>query len=719
MLLLTPQESVASFYNNQDLSIDSVNLYTKEVKQLYQNKAYDSCILKGNIYISFLKKNIEYKSLPSLYLQIAKSKRKLRKYSGGKEASQHAVYWSYKSADSILIADSYTELARNFKALTVYDSAILNYQKALIIYQDKNDFIGESIVLNNLGSIHKIKGNFSKALEYYIKDLDLNRENDSERDMAIAYNNIGQIHSATHNYQLAISFYKRSEEIRRKLNDMYGLALVLSNIASAYSEQKNIDLALDNLYVALTIFEKHKSIYRTTETLLNISNILIQKGQFRDAEIFLNKANKKSQKFEIENLAARGNYLLGENYFHQQFYKKALPYLRAAKHYYNQEHYVVDRINTQKLLYKTYQELGWYKKAFKAHKLWSDLYIKMNATIQTKELAVLNQKYLNKEQLLKIDRLNKEQLLQEEKLIYQNRVNAALIFISLLAVVFIIFIYISLQKRKKSLKIIKEQHEEISVINNELTDSLKYAHKIQRSLNAIPAKAKDIFQDYFIFWKPLHEVSGDVFSVSVKNDIVFISLMDFTGHGAPAALLATLGVKVLNSIIDSGISSPEKILQELDIRMNNLFDDKHESSGMDAAIVTINLKTNFLEFAGARRPLFYIDESGQHYIKGTKRSISDKLSNHHHSYQKHIIPITSELKFYLYSDGYQDQFGGSKNKKFLEKNLRQLIVDNSFETFNLQKEKLEKTRSKWMQPKSNIQYKPTDDTLIIGFHFKV
>ncbi|AZQ60696.1 tetratricopeptide repeat protein [Flammeovirga pectinis] len=696
-----------------------MTLYTKEVKQLYQKKAYDSCILKSNFYISFLKKNIEYKSLPSLYLQIAKSKRKLREYNDGKEASAHALYWSFKSVDSIKIADSYTELARNFKALTVYDSAIYNYQKALLIYQNKDDYIGESIVLNNLGSIHKIKGEFTKALEYYIKDLDLNRKNNSERDMAIAYNNIGQIHNSTNNFNLAISFFKRSEEIRRKLNDMHGLALVINNIASAYSQQNKTDLALDNLYIALTIFEKHKSTYRTTETLLNISNILIQKGQFRDAEIFINKANKKSREFEIENLIARGNYLSGENYFNQQFYNKALPYLLEAKQFYDQEHYVVDRINTQKLLYETYHELHRYKKAFKAHKLWSKLYIKMNTTIQQKELAVLNQRYLNKESLLKIDRLNKEQLLQQEKLVYQNRVNAALIFISFLALIFVIFIYISLQKRKKSLKIIKEQHDEISVINEELTDSLKYAHKIQRSLNAIPSKAKDLFNDYLIFWKPLHEVSGDVFSVSVKNDIVFISLMDFTGHGAPAALLATLGVKVLNSIIDSGISSPEKILQELDIRMNNLLEDKQESSGMDAAIVTINLKTNYLEFAGARRPLFYIDESGQHYIKGTKRSISDKLSNHHYSYQKHIIPITSELKFYLYSDGFQDQFGGVKNKKFLEKNLRQLIIDNSSESFSIQKERMEDVRTKWMAPQSDIQYKPTDDTLIIGFHFKV
>tara|TARA_B100001287_G_scaffold91833_1_gene76981 strand:+ start:3381 stop:4745 length:1365 start_codon:yes stop_codon:yes gene_type:complete len=246
-----------------------------------------------------------------------------------------------------------------------------------------------------------------------------------------------------------------------------------------------------------------------------------------------------------------------------------------------------------------------------------------------------------------------------------------------------------------------------------ILDSLNYAANIQKSILGKKSSILKKFKDGFIIFKPKDIVSGDFYWFAEKNNIRIIAASDCTGHGVPAAFMTIMGNDILNEIVhEENILEPDKILQQLDIKIiSRLSDEKglERQDGMDISILVINDKSKIIKYAGAKSPLYIVKNNEIKTIKASNFPIGSQQYEKTKKYELNEIPYNENDKFYLMSDGYQDQFGGKRNKKFLKKKLRELILEISSLPMHKQRIKLEEEFVNWKKKEDQ-----TDDVLIIG-----
>ena len=255
---------------------------------------------------------------------------------------------------------------------------------------------------------------------------------------------------------------------------------------------------------------------------------------------------------------------------------------------------------------------------------------------------------------------------------------------------------------------------ELSKRNKNITDSLNYAKRIQAAILPFPERINRVVDEHFVFFKPRDIVSGDFYWFEEADDKIFIAAVDCTGHGVPGAFMSLLGHDALNhTIISQGITDPDKVLTYLDVDIRTILqqDRTANKDGMDMTICTIDTKTQTLEFAGAKNPMIYFQDGNIHILKGDKFSVGGKQLKHIKRFTKTKIDISKPTTFYMYSDGFQDQFGGEEGRKFLTKRFRDLLTEIHEKPMPLQKTILEETFSNWI----GSNHKQIDDVLVMGF----
>ena len=225
-----------------------------------------------------------------------------------------------------------------------------------------------------------------------------------------------------------------------------------------------------------------------------------------------------------------------------------------------------------------------------------------------------------------------------------------------------------------------EEKEVVEAQNKEIRESINYAKRIQASILPSKQKIKQYFNDSFIYYAPKDIVSGDFYWFEYSRKKPLFAVVDCTGHGVPGAFMSIIGYTQLNEIVsDQKITDPGVILKELDKRVKislnqNNPQEKNSKDGMELGIISVNFEQGKLEYAGAMRPLYYTKGGELHIIKGDKFSIGG-FSRHRKQFTTHRIPIEKGDCFYLFSDGYPDQFGGPRGKKFMTRNVAQMITN--------------------------------------------
>lgn len=262
-------------------------------------------------------------------------------------------------------------------------------------------------------------------------------------------------------------------------------------------------------------------------------------------------------------------------------------------------------------------------------------------------------------------------------------------------------------------KKIKLRTAELSVKNKELTDSINYAKSIQKA--KLPNK-KDIYKvlsESFILFKPKDIVSGDFYFFYKNNNSVILACADCTGHGVPGALLSMICSEQLNAIVMKN-NSVSDILQQLNIGIKNSLNqtdsDPSTHDGMDIAICAIDTKKNTVNYAGANRPLWVIrkNEMEVQEIKGTRVGLGG-VTPKEQSFDEHELKLKKGDTFYIFSDGYGDQFGGEKGKKLKVKKFREILFSIQDKSMKEQKVFLEKFINEWIGENEQV-----DDILVIG-----
>lgn len=257
-------------------------------------------------------------------------------------------------------------------------------------------------------------------------------------------------------------------------------------------------------------------------------------------------------------------------------------------------------------------------------------------------------------------------------------------------------------------------YSEIDEKNKAITDSIHYAKRLQDAIIPTDATMKQLFPDSFVLYKPKDIVSGDFYWVEQWGHQTLIAAADCTGHGVPGAFMSIVGHNILTQSVNVlGLSKPALILNETNKQLSRKLNQNPEETkvmdGMDIALFSINYSKATMEYAGANNPLWIIRNNELIEIKGNRFPIGAYVGENLQKFTNHEWELQRGDYIYIFSDGYADQFGGPKGRKFMFKQLQKLLLDNHKKPLAEQKEVLDQTFENW---RGNLEQ--VDDVLFIG-----
>ncbi len=646
----------------------------------------------------------------------------------------------HKESLSLLWKD---RLAKEYLLLGKLDQAIRYYVQIRDYYKDK-DKLAYARVLINLGDIYYKLNVPEIALDYYNQAeriFSAKNEYDFEAlasgKKALVYYSDYKVDTA---YAILYSVLKNN-----KLSDK-SEAELFSILADMYYNDEETDSALLYYEKALKYYEKNGDSLTCADFYLKLGNIYHDRGEDDSAVTFINRSYKIYRSFDAK--AQMGQVLneLGKIYFDQKQLDKAISYFNKAVIYGNlaQNNQVLE--TAYLYLSRIYEQKGDLTKALYYHKSYAGELKKYFDNLVGQGYAEIILTFQNEEKQREIALLKKEETIRTQQLRF-SLIALFILFIVALVIVYMLrrlrrankllneqYKQIKLQKREletqsrileKATQDLLRQKEKIEKQNRDIEASIRYASRIQRAMLPGDEIFSKYFDEYFIFYKPKETVSGDFYWVSeiigdkpslfrdeTKRKVV-IAVADCTGHGVPGAFMSMLGDAYLNQIIKvQRISSPDKILFELNKYIRETLQQSSTESmdGMDIGICVIDFQERTVEFAGAKQDLIYIQNGKMVRVHGDMHSIGGLKQEKNKIYTLKRVDITDTTIMYMYTDGFQDQFGGEYGRKYMAKNFRAFLY--SIHQLPMQEQflKLSDELQKWMGNK----YQQMDDITVIG-----
>ena len=225
---------------------------------------------------------------------------------------------------------------------------------------------------------------------------------------------------------------------------------------------------------------------------------------------------------------------------------------------------------------------------------------------------------------------------------------------------------------------------------------------------------EEVMPNAFILYKPKDIVSGDFYWIEKKNGKVYFAAVDCTGHGVPGAFMSIVGYNALNEALRQ-FDTPAEILDSLNHGISKTLHNNAMGSttkdGMDLALCCYDEATKELQYAGAYNPLYLVRNQEITQLKADKFAIGTYFEDKTKKYTNHVLNLEKDDYIYIFSDGYADQFGGPKGKKFMYKRFRDYLLSLTGKSMETQKNFLNNGIEQWKGPLEQI-----DDILVIGFH---
>jgi serine phosphatase RsbU (regulator of sigma subunit) len=304
-------------------------------------------------------------------------------------------------------------------------------------------------------------------------------------------------------------------------------------------------------------------------------------------------------------------------------------------------------------------------------------------------------------------RIQQAETKAKEEEIKTQKIIESVLFVGILLVIgFLGFVYKQLSTTKKQKVVIEEKQQEIS-------DSINYAKRIQDAMMTSSVYLVDTLPKSFIFFKPKDVVSGDFYWIHKdQEENIFFTVADCTGHGVPGAFMSMIGTSLLNEIIiEKGIKETDKILNEMRAQIIKSLGQEEEGAqkdGMDISLCKLNMKNKTVEFSGAHNSLIHISGEELKTYRGDHQPVGLLLGDKK-PFTKHKLKLKKDDILYIYSDGYQDQFGGERGKKYMAANFKKQLLKISSKDEKEQLKLLSKDFSTWIQ-----DYEQIDDVCVMG-----
>lgn len=576
------------------------------------------------------------------------------------------------------ITSSYNKIGNIYISQGNYPTALDCYLKALKMNEELNNKKGIAINLGNIGLVYQNQEDNSKALNYFLRALKMAEELGHKQLQANTLSNIGNIYSLQADYTKSLYFLLKALKIAEELGNKNNYAAVLGNIGHNYYKQTNYSKALDYNFKILKIFEEIEDKEGIANSSGNIGSIYATTGKFKEAEVYFKKAI-----ILYDDLGALNNLRIFEKELSQ--------------------------------IYDTTAQIalsnGQFTKAAKNFKL-SILYYKKAVALKDTIFSQENKKELVRKEM-NFEFEKKEAITKavaEGETRKQKIITFSVTGGLLMVMVFAGFIFRSLRVTKKQKLVIEQQKQLVEEHQKEIISSITYAKRLQEAILPPIPSIKKQFPESFILYNPKDVVAGDFYWMEIMDNIQFIAAADCTGHGVPGAMMSVVCSNALNRAVkEFGLRDTGLILDKVTDLVLETFEksDSNVKDGMDISILAYNKGNNQIQWSGANNPLWYIQNGNMFEIKADKQPIG--LSDNRKPFTTHNITYSENSLFYLFTDGYADQFGGPKGKKFMYKKFKDNLTAICSLSLNEQEKALQTEFNGW---KGSLEQ--VDDVTVIG-----
>ncbi len=596
----------------------------------------------------------------------------------------------------------------------VNEGKVLGVQECLLVAEKKleaGDKKESSRFLNQAATIHWEKKEYEKAIEIFERSAKLNTEITNWQGLNGIYSNLGMIYADIGKYDKSVSYFEKVVEYKYKGTDKVSLISSLINLSVSLNAQK-----------------RHSEAAKHLEKALEYAREMNDATQMRSCYGMLSETYEKAG--DSENSIKYFNLYRS---FHEMITR-------------DKEIVFTSKLEESKLrneLLAAENKNKEFELLFKSQKLEQTQQVVTTFSTKNKELLAKATKQeliieLTKNEKTMADLTNaKKQAEAQAELTFANGLRNIFIVAFILLGILIGFIYRNYQRNKRTNAIMVKQYDEISqqqikiikqrdslevafaeikIKNEDITKSINYAKRIQSAVLTAPENLKKLHKDSFVLFLPRDTVSGDFYWFAPTPDNGFlVAAVDCTGHGVPGAFMSMIGHDMLTEIYNKGIYQPGRMLDELNARVHKALhhDQEEVSDGMDISILHVHQQSSKLTYAGAKNPLFYIEDGELKEIRANRTSIgSATMIASETCFNEHSIDIKHDSYFYIFSDGYKDQFDQNNAKRIMNKGFKTVLLSAPKHDSEAQRQFLYEYAQTW---KGNTRQ--TDDVLVIGLKF--
>lgn len=585
------------------------------------------------------------------------------------------------------------------------DSAVYYFSKAKDIYSSLKDSARIAGMLNNMGVVYYKHGDIPKTLSLYFMALKIKERLHDTLSCSNSYYNIGNLYSEASDTLNTLKYHQIALKLRTLVNDLSGIGMSNMAIGLYYQKSERLSQALPYLQKALTISEQINDEEAISIGAYNLASVYYKQDKIDECLPLFNRSleiSKKNNNYEgiATCLEILGKISLEKNNIPSgvKLLKEAYSYARIID---NKQ--LVSDISDN--LSSALEKSGDFKSALLYRKIWITIKDSLFNQENTRKLTSEALKFEHeKERIVREKEQEKKEAEARSEAFKKDLILGASILFLLVVSGFSFIILQRLKENKKQKNIIEQQR-------NEMIDSINYAKRIQFALLAHTDLLKENLPQHFVFFKPKDIVSGDFYWATRTENFFYLAVCDSTGHGVPGAFMSLLNISFLNEAInEKNISAPNEVLDHVRRRLLENMDGGHD--GMDAVLIKMPIAqpVKIIEYAAANNAPILIRDNKIIELPKDKMPVGKGESNA--SFKLQTIELKAGDNFYLYTDGFADQFGGDKGKKFKYKQLDELLLSINNASLNDQEETLKTRFDDWKGKLEQV-----DDVCILGLRF--
>lgn len=565
----------------------------------------------------------------------------------------------------------------------IYDQALRVSLEAYQLYERRGDKRGMARALVVSGNSYRKTKNVEKSIVDYEKALELAREVNDSAIEASCLNNLSIIEGNRGDHVKALFYLEQARIIHEQNSNQYALAKVLNNIGSEYFEMDSLDLAAEYFLLSLDIRKKLGDKRGQASTLANLGSVSMQQQNTDKAIEYYQRSLDMAREIGALEVQMEVYLSLFEAYNKKEDTGKALDYYMA--------------------------------------------YSKIKDSIFNSEMSESVAEMQARFDVEKAEGEARAQAKQKKIIVISSIIGAILLLIIIVSIwrqsVTRKKVNIELNRQKQEIETknteLASAYQEIELKNKDITDSIRYARRIQEAILPEVEFASTFGNSGFVFYKPKDIVSGDFYWMERKENLLLFAAVDCTGHGVPGAFVSIVCSNLLSqSVNEHGLRKPNDILNDVNARLSvtlrQRVDESKVRDGMDIALCVLDTQSGVLQYAGAFNPAWVMRKGEIMELKADKFPVGNFEDEELRTYaaqQQQLIPGD---RIYIFSDGFTDQFGGPEGKKYKRTRFVEFLKKIQHKPVAEHGRLLEAEHMEWKGAVEQI-----DDILVMGVEYPV